>query len=106
MGSSSGTLHCFAESACTDSITNGFLAGLVAITSPCYWVSPFGSVLIGGFARILVIFGVDLLEYLRIDDPIGAVPVHMMNGIWGTLSLGLFASGQFSAIGFRPIPNM
>ncbi|HJV39019.1 MAG TPA: hypothetical protein VJ528_09300, partial [Geothrix sp.] len=47
--------------------------------------------------------GVDLLEYLRIDDPIGAVPVHMMNGIWGTLALGLFASGQYSAIGSDPI---
>jgi len=85
------------------SITNGFLAGLVAITAPCYWVSPFGSVLIGGIAGVIVILGVDLLEYLRIDDPIGAVPVHMMNGIWGTLALGLFASGQYSAIGSDPI---
>jgi len=84
-------------------ITNGFLAGLVAITAPCYWVSPFGSVMIGAIAGIIVILGVDLLEYLRIDDPIGAVPVHMINGIWGTLSLGLFASGQFSAIGSDPI---
>jgi len=85
------------------SITNGFLAGLVAITAPCYWVSPFGSVMIGGIAGIIVILGVDLLEYLRIDDPIGAVPVHMINGIWGTLSLGLFASGQFAAGGSDPI---
>ncbi len=84
-------------------ITNGFLAGLVAITAPCYWVSPFGSVMIGAIAGIIVILGVDLLEYLRIDDPIGAVPVHMINGIWGTLSLGLFASGQFSAAGSDPI---
>jgi Amt family ammonium transporter len=85
------------------SITNGFLAGLVAITCPCYWVSPFGSVMIGAIAGVVVILGVDLLEYLRIDDPIGAVPVHMINGIWGTLSLGLFASGQFSAAGSDPI---
>ncbi len=85
------------------SITNGFLAGLVAITAPCYWVSPFGSVMIGGIAGVLVILAVDVLEYLRIDDPIGAVPVHMVNGIWGTISLGLFASGQFSAIGSDPI---
>ena len=85
------------------SITNGFLAGLVAITAPCYWVSPFGSVIIGGIAGIIVILAVDLLEYLRIDDPIGAVPVHMVNGIWGTISLGLFASGEFSAIGSDPI---
>ena len=84
-------------------ITNGFLAGLVAITCPCYWVSPFGSVMIGAIAGVIVILGVDLLEYLRIDDPIGAVPVHMINGIWGTLSLGLFASGQFAAGGSDPI---
>ncbi len=85
------------------SITNGFLAGLVAITCPCYWVSPFGSVMIGAIAGVIVILGVDLLEYLRIDDPIGAVPVHMINGIWGTLSLGLFASGEYAAAGSDPI---
>src|SRR5580698_8401168 len=79
--------------------TNGFLAGLVAITCPCYWVTPTGAVLLGGVAGVLVILGVDLLEYLRIDDPIGAVPVHGFAGIWGTLSLGLFASGQFGSTG-------
>ena len=79
--------------------TNGFLAGLVAITCPCYWVSPTGAVLLGGVAGVLVILGVDLLEWLRIDDPIGAWPVHGLCGIWGTLSLGLFASGQFGATG-------
>ncbi len=79
--------------------TNGFLAGLVAITCPCYWVSPTGSVLLGGIAGVVVIMGVDLLEYLRIDDPIGAVPVHGICGIWGTISLGLFASGQYGATG-------
>jgi len=56
-------------------------------------------VLLGGIAGVLVILGVDLLEWLRIDDPIGAVPVHGMCGIWGTLSLGLFASGQYGATG-------
>jgi Amt family ammonium transporter len=55
--------------------------------------------LLGGIAGVLVILGVDLLEYLRIDDPIGAVPVHGFCGIWGTLSLGLFATGQFGATG-------
>ena len=78
---------------------NGFLAGLVAITCPCYWVSPTGSILLGGVAGVVVVAGVELLEWLRIDDPIGAVPVHGMCGIWGTLSLGLFASGQFGATG-------
>jgi Amt family ammonium transporter len=79
--------------------TNGFLAGLVAITCPCYWVSPTGAVLLGGIAGVIVILGVDLLEYLRIDDPIGAVPVHGFAGIWGTLSLGLFACGRYGSTG-------
>ncbi len=79
--------------------TNGFLAGLVAITCPCYWVSPTGAIILGGVAGLIVYLGVELLEYLRIDDPIGAVPVHGMNGIWGTLSLGLFASGEYGATG-------
>src|SRR5579859_604325 len=78
---------------------NGFLAGLVAITCPCYWVSPTGSILLGGVAGVIVVGGVELLEWLRIDDPIGAVPVHGFCGIWGTLSLGLFASGEFGATG-------
>ena len=83
-------------------ITNGFLAGLVAITCPCYWVSPTGACILGAVAGIIVILGVDLLEFLRIDDPIGAWPVHGLCGIWGTLSLGLFASGQFSTAGSSP----
>ena len=73
--------------------TNGFLAGLVAITCPCYWVSPTGAFFIGLVAGFAVIWATDALEYLRIDDPIGAVPVHLVCGIWGTLSLGLFATG-------------
>ncbi len=76
---------------------NGLLAGLVAITCPCYWVSPFGAMMIGIVAGVLVVLGTDLLEHLRIDDPCGAWPVHGLNGIWGTLSLGLFATGQFGA---------
>jgi len=78
---------------------NGFLAGLVAITCPCYWVSPTGAILLGGVAGVLVVAGVELLEWLRVDDPIGAVPVHGMCGIWGTLSLGLFACGKYGATG-------
>jgi Amt family ammonium transporter len=79
--------------------TNGFLAGLVAITCPCYWVSPTGAVLLGAVAGVLVVIGVEVLEWLRIDDPIGAVPVHGFCGIWGTLSLGLFACGKYGASG-------
>ncbi len=78
---------------------NGLLAGLVAITCPCYWVSPLGAVLIGLVAGAVVYYGTLLLEYYRIDDPVGAVPVHCIAGIWGTLSLGLFASGQYGASG-------
>src|SRR5206468_2054539 len=74
---------------------NGFLAGLVAITCPCYWVSPVGAFLIGVGGGLVVIWATDALEYLRIDDPIGAVPVHLIGGIWGTLSLGLFATGAY-----------
>ena len=74
---------------------NGFLGGLVAITCPCYWVDPVGAFLIGAGGALVVIWATDALEYLRIDDPIGAVPVHMVAGIWGTLSLGLFASGKY-----------
>jgi ammonium transporter, Amt family len=76
---------------------NGLLAGLVAITCPCYWVSPGGSILIGAIAGVLVVWGTDLLEYLRIDDPCGAWPVHGLCGVWGTISLGLFATGEFGA---------
>jgi Amt family ammonium transporter len=83
-------------------ITNGFLAGLVAITCPCYWVSGAGACWLGLIAGFIVILGVDLLEYLRIDDPIGAWPVHGLCGIWGTLSLGLFACGYYSAAGSSP----
>jgi Amt family ammonium transporter len=79
--------------------TNGFLAGLVAITCPCYWVSPTGAILLGGIAGVVVVLGVELLEWLRIDDPIGAVPVHGICGIWGTLSLGLFACGRYGVSG-------
>ncbi|MBV9662512.1 MAG: ammonium transporter [Actinobacteria bacterium] len=74
---------------------NGFLGGLVAVTCPCYWISPFGAVCIGAVAGILVPLATDLLEHLRIDDPVGAVPVHGACGVWGTLALGLFATGQY-----------
>ena len=72
---------------------NASLAGLVAITAPCDVTDAAGSVAIGAIAGLLVIFGVWLLDYkLHIDDPVGAVAVHMMNGIWGTIAVGLFAT--------------
>ena len=74
---------------------NGLLGGLVAITCPCYWVNTFGAVAIGALAGLVVYLVTNLLEYLRIDDPIGAVPVHGAAGIFGTWSLGLFACGKY-----------
>src|SRR4029078_4247835 len=74
---------------------NGFLAGLVAITCPCYWVSPTVDFFVGIVPGLVVIWATDVLEYVRIDDPIGAVPVHLVCGIWGTVSLGLFATGAY-----------
>ena len=72
---------------------NASLAGLVAITAPCDVTDAFGAIVIGLVAGLLVVFGVWLLDYkLHIDDPVGAVAVHMMNGIWGTLAVGLFAT--------------
>jgi len=78
---------------------NGFLGGLVAITCPCYWVSPLGSIFIGLIAGIVIFVGVNFVEWLRIDDPVGAVSVHGLCGIWGTISLGFFASGQYGVTG-------
>jgi Amt family ammonium transporter len=78
---------------------NGFLAGLVAITCPCYWVSPTGAIILGAVAGVVCVLGVDLMEWLRIDDPVGAWPVHGLCGIWGTLSLGLLACGKYGASG-------
>ena len=72
---------------------NASLAGLVAITAPCDVTDCFGAIIIGAVAGLLVVFGVWILDYvLRIDDPVGAVAVHCMNGIWGTIATGLFAT--------------
>lgn len=72
---------------------NASLAGLVAITAGCDVTDAFGSIVIGAVAGVLVVFGVWLLDYkLHIDDPVGAVAVHCLNGIWGTIAVGLFAT--------------
>jgi Amt family ammonium transporter len=70
---------------------NGALAGLVAITAPCNFVSPVGSVVIGAIGGIIVVPAVVWFDKMKIDDPVGALSVHLVNGIWGTISLGLFA---------------
>ena len=72
---------------------NASLAGLVAITAGCDVTDAFGAIVIGAVAGLLVVFGVWLLDHrLHIDDPVGAVAVHCMNGIWGTVAVGFFAT--------------
>ena len=74
---------------------NASLAGLVAITAPCDVTDAFGAIVIGVVAGLLVCFGVWFLDYkLHIDDPVGAVAVHCLNGIWGTIAVGLFATNS------------
>jgi len=70
---------------------NGCLAGLVAITAPCAFVTVKASLIIGLLAGFIVVGAVKLLDKLQIDDPVGAVPVHLFNGVWGTICVGLFA---------------
>lgn len=80
-------------------IINGILAGLVAITAPCAFVPVWASAVIGAVAGILVVFAVLFFDRIKIDDPVGAISVHLCNGIWGTLALGLFAVGPDVRVG-------
>lgn len=73
---------------------NGALAGLVAITAPCAFVEPWAAVVIGGIAGYIVVRGVELLDKLQIDDPVGAFPVHGICGVWGTLCIGIFGKAS------------
>jgi Amt family ammonium transporter len=90
---------------------NGILAGLVGITAPCAAVTGIESIVIGIVAGILVIFGVEFLNKIHVDDPVGAVTVHGFCGIWGTLAVGLFgqttlgapSNGLFHGGGFGPL---
>jgi Amt family ammonium transporter len=75
---------------------NGALAGLVAITSPCASVSPLSAVIIGAIAGIIVVFSVIFFDRIKIDDPVGAISVHGVNGAWGTLAAGFFNMGGTS----------
>ncbi|MCI5578649.1 MAG: ammonium transporter [Oscillospiraceae bacterium] len=84
---------------------NASLAGLVGVTAPCADVDCLGSAIIGLVSGFLVVFGVWLLDYkLHIDDPVGAVGVHFCNGIWGTLAVGLFATGTGQNVGVEGTP--
>jgi Amt family ammonium transporter len=80
---------------------NGVLAGLVAITAPCAFVDSVSAAIIGTVAGVLVCVGSSVLERLRIDDPVGAVPVHFLNGLWGVLAVGLFANGNPASAGWN-----
>jgi len=73
-------------------ILNGTLAGLVAITAPCSVVTPAGSMLIGLIAGVLVVYAVLFFDKVKLDDPVGALSVHLVNGVFGTLAVGLFAT--------------
>ncbi len=78
-------------------IANGCLAGLVAITAPCAWVTVGSAIVIGTVGGVLVVVAVLFFDRVRVDDPVGALSVHLVNGMWGTLAVGLFASGEYGA---------
>jgi Amt family ammonium transporter len=76
---------------------NGMLAGLVAITAPCAFVDPWGAVALGAVAGVLVVVSCAFLEKHGVDDPVGAISVHGTCGLWGVLSVGIFATGGYGA---------
>ncbi|MGA1864454.1 MAG: ammonium transporter [bacterium] len=80
---------------------NGALAGLVAITAPCAYVVPYESMLIGVIGGIIVVSGTIFLDKIHVDDPVGAAPVHMMNGIWGTIAVGVFGHKGLGGLGMN-----
>lgn len=85
---------------------NGALAGLVAITAGCDGVSYYGALAIGIIAGFIIVFGIEFVDkVLKIDDPVGATSVHILNGVWGTLAVGLFntESGLFYGAGFTQL---
>ncbi len=82
---------------------NGVLAGLVAVTAPCAFITQTSAVVIGLVAGVLVCLATFGLERLRIDDPVGAVPVHLVNGMWGVLAVGIFANGSAVTAGWNGV---
>ena len=86
-------------------MVNGMLAGLVAITAPCAFVTSASAVLIGVISGVLVVEAALFIEKkLKLDDPVGAIAVHCVNGAWGVLSLGLFADGSYGD-GWNGVPG-
>jgi Amt family ammonium transporter len=84
---------------------NGVLAGLVAITAPCAFVAPWAALIIGAVAGVLVCWATFALEKMKIDDPVGAVPVHFVNGIWGVLAVGIFANANPDTAAWNGVPS-
>jgi Amt family ammonium transporter len=78
-------------------MVNGMLAGLVAITAPCAFIDPWAAGVIGAVAGVIVVEAVFFFERKGVDDPVGAISVHGVNGLWGVLSVGIFANGQYGA---------
>jgi Amt family ammonium transporter len=85
-------------------MVNGMLAGLVAITAPCAFVQPWAAAVIGSIDAVLIVEAVFFFERKGIDDPVGAISVHGVNGAWGVLSLGLFADGAYGD-GWNGVPG-
>jgi len=75
-------------------VLNGSLAGLVGITAGADVITPLEAILIGGVAGVLVVFAVITIDKARLDDPVGAISVHLVCGIWGTLAAGIFGDGK------------
>jgi Amt family ammonium transporter len=78
-------------------LCNGMLAGLVAVTAPCAFVDSWAAALIGGIAGVLVVVSVFFWDRRGVDDPVGAISVHGVNGVWGIIAVGLFANGKYGA---------
>jgi len=76
---------------------NSMLAGLVAITAPCAFVTPVSAFIIGAVAGVLVVWSVFFFDKRKVDDPVGAISVHGVNGIWGVIAVGLFSDGTYGA---------
>nr|WP_245894199.1 ammonium transporter [Chamaesiphon polymorphus] len=87
-------------------IINGILAGLVAVTASCAWISVPSAAIIGTVGGILVVFAVSFFDKIKIDDPVGATSVHLVNGVWGTLAVGLFSQGDVYGVTPAPKPGL
>ena len=80
-------------------VINGILAGLVGITAGCNVVSYFGAAIIGAIAGVLVVYAVSFFDKIKVDDPVGAISVHLVNGTWGTIAVGIFADPNIPIAG-------